>query len=398
MQIGEVASFQNGYAFKSKDFVQDGKYKIIKIKELKDGKVRFFNDSASVNVDDERIIEKYIAEKGDVLFALTGDPVNKNNPLSWVGRVSVYEDDQLALLNQRVCKLVPKEGLNAKYIYYYFRVFDNFYALASIAKGSASQANISTKDIEAMEIALPSLNIQNKIVSVLDSIEEKINQNNKINKNLEQQAKAIFSNEFLTLETLPDGCKQASLIDIADYLNGLAMQKHRPTADETGIPVLKIKELRQGCCDNNSELCSPSIKSEYIIHDGDVIFSWSGSLLVDFWCGGICGLNQHLFKVTSNKYNKWFYYAWTKHHLDRFIAVAADKATTMGHIKRDELSKAEVLIPNEADYKRIETLLQPIYDLIIANRIENKKLAETRDTLLPKLMTGEIDISEVDYE
>ena len=398
MQIGEVASFQNGYAFKSKDFVQDGKYKIIKIKELKDGKVRFFNDSASVNVDDERIIEKYIAEKGDVLFALTGDPVNKNNPLSWVGRVSVYEDDQLALLNQRVCKLVPKEGLNAKYIYYYFRVFDNFYALASIAKGSASQANISTKDIEAMEIALPSLNIQNKIVSVLDSIEEKINQNNKINKNLEQQAKAIFSNEFLTLETLPDGWKQASLIDIADYLNGLAMQKHRPTADETGIPVLKIKELRQGCCDNNSELCSPSIKSEYIIHDGDVIFSWSGSLLVDFWCGGICGLNQHLFKVTSNKYNKWFYYAWTKHHLDRFIAVAADKATTMGHIKRDELSKAEVLISNEADYKRIETLLQPIYDLIIANRIENKKLAETRDTLLPKLMTGEIDISEVDYE
>ncbi|MDY2573430.1 MAG: restriction endonuclease subunit S [Fusobacterium necrophorum] len=219
-----------------------------------------------------------------------------------------------------------------------------------------------------------------------------------INNNLEQQAKAIFSNEFLTLETLPDGWKQASLIDIADYLNGLAMQKYRPTVDETGIPVLKIKELRQGCCDDSSELCSPSIKSKYIIHDGDVIFSWSGSLLVDFWCGGICGLNQHLFKVTSNKYYKWFYYAWTKHHLDRFIAVAADKATTMGHIKRDELSKAEVLIPNKADYKRIGALLQPIYDLIIANRIENKKLAETRDTLLPKLMSGEIDISEVDYE
>lgn len=218
----------------------------------------------------------------------------------------------------------------------------------------------------------------------------------KINNNLEQQAKAIFSNEFLTLETLPDGWKQASLIDVADYLNGLAMQKYRPSADETGIQVLKIKELRQGCCDVNSELCSPSIKSEYIIHDGDVIFSWSGSLLVDFWCGGICGLNQHLFKVTSNKYNKWFYYAWTKHHLDRFIAVAADKATTMGHIKRDELSKAEVLIPNESDYKRIETLLQPIYDLIIVNRIENKKFAEIRDALLPKLMSGELDVSNIE--
>lgn len=219
-----------------------------------------------------------------------------------------------------------------------------------------------------------------------------------LNNNLEQHAQAIFANEFLSLDTLPEGWKQASLIDIADYLNGLAMQKYRPTADESGIPVLKIKELRQGCCDDNSELCSPSIKSDYIIHDGDVIFSWSGSLLVDLWCGGICGLNQHLFKVTSSKYDKWFYYAWTKHHLDRFVAVAADKATTMGHIKRDELAKAEVLIPNEADYNRIGALLQPIYEMIISNRIENKKLAATRDTLLPKLMNGEIDMSEVDYE
>lgn len=219
-----------------------------------------------------------------------------------------------------------------------------------------------------------------------------------INNNLEQQAQAIFENEFLSLQSLPDGWKQASLIDIADYLNGLAMQKYRPSTDEIGIPVLKIKELRQGCCDDNSELCSPSIKSDYIIHDGDVIFSWSGSLLVDFWCGGICGLNQHLFKVSSSKYDKWFYYAWTKHHLNRFIAVAADKATTMGHIKRDELAKAEVLIPNEADHNRIGALLQPIYDLIILNRIENKKLTETRDSLLPKLMSGEIDMSEVDYE
>ena len=173
------------------------------------------------------------------------------------------------------------------------------------------------------------------------------------------------------------------------------MQKYRPTADEDGIPVLKIKELRQGYCDDNSELCSPSVKYDYIIHDGDVIFSWSGSLLVDFWCGGICGLNQHLFKVTSNKYDKWFYYAWTKYYLDHFIAVAADKATTMGHIKRDELAKAKVLIPCEADYKRIESLLKPIYEMIISNRIENKKLAKTRDLLLPKLMSGELDVSDI---
>lgn len=284
---------------------------------------------------------------------------------------------------------------NDKCILEYLAYLINGKDVSGYITGSA-QPKLSQANLNAMEFDIPSIKEQQDILSILLPIEQKIRINKEINNNLEQQAKAIFSNEFLTLETLPDGWKQASLIDIADYLNGLAMQKYRPTVDETGIPVLKIKELRQGCCDDNSELCSPSIKSEYIIHDGDVIFSWSGSLLVDFWCGGICGLNQHLFKVTSNKYNKWFYYAWTKHHLDRFIAVAADKATTMGHIKRDELSKAEVLIPNEADYKRIETLLQPIYDLIIANRIENKKLAETRDTLFPKLMSGELDVSDIE--
>lgn len=161
------------------------------------------------------------------------------------------------------------------------------------------------------------------------------------------------------------------------------------------ISELKIKELRQGICDANSELCSPSIKSEYIIHDGDIIFSWSGSLLVDIWCGGTCGLNQHLFKVTSNNYDKWFYYLWTAHHLDRFIAVAADKATTMGHIKREELEKAEVIIPSKCDYKRIRTLIKPLFDLIISNRIENRKLTALRNTLLPKIMSGEIDVANI---
>lgn len=216
-----------------------------------------------------------------------------------------------------------------------------------------------------------------------------------INKNLLEQAQTIFDQEFLSLDDIPANWTKSSLLGIADYLNGLAMQKYRPAEGEQGLPVLKIKELRQGSCDANSELCSPSIKPEYIVHDGDVIFSWSGSLLVDFWCGGTCGLNQHLFKVTSKTYDKWFYYAWTNHHLQKFAAIAADMATTMGHIKREELSKAEVLIPSRSDYERIGSLLAPLYDLVISNRIENRKLASLRDELLPQLMTGQINVSEV---
>lgn len=324
-----------------------------------------------------------MANAGDVIMSVRAP----------VGDLNITPSD--VCLGRGVCSLRMKNE-NQEFLYYMMKYYVP--KLVNMESGTVF-GSVNKNDINELKIDIPAdENQQLKISKILSIIDEKIKINNDINNNLEQQAQAIFSNEFLTLETLPDGWKQTSLIDIADYLNGLAMQKYRPTASETGIPVLKIKELRQGCCDDNSELCSPNIKSEYIIHDGDVIFSWSGSLLVDFWCGGICGLNQHLFKVMSNKHDKWFYYVWTKHHLDRFIAVAADKATTMGHIKRDELSKAEVLIPNKADYKRIGALLQPIYDLIIANRIENKKLAETRDTLLPKLMSGEIDISEVDYE
>ena len=244
-------------------------------------------------------------------------------------------------------------------------------------------------------IPIPNMDIQKSIGDFYYTISEKTELNKKINDNLYAQVKAIFSENFLNLDYLPDGWKTGNLLDIADYLNGLAMQKYRPKDGETGLPVLKIKELRQGICDANSELCSPSIKSEYIIHDGDIIFSWSGSLLVDIWCGGTCGLNQHLFKVTSNNYDKWFYYLWTAHHLDRFIAVAADKATTMGHIKREELEKAEVIIPSKCDYKRIRTLIKPLFDLIISNRIENRKLTALRNTLLPKIMSGEIDVANI---
>ena len=214
-----------------------------------------------------------------------------------------------------------------------------------------------------------------------------------INKNLELQADSIFRQNFIKIQHIPPTWKKGNLTDIADYMNGLAMQKFMPKENEIGIPVLKIAELRQGKCDDNSDLCSPSINSDYFVSDGDVIFSWSGSLLVDFWTGGKCGLNQHLFKVTSEKFDKWFYYSWTKYYLNKFITVAADKATTMGHIKREELKKADVLIPSKEDYDAIGKLLSPVYNLIILKRLENMKLELLRDSLLPKLISGQLDVS-----
>lgn len=294
-----------------------------------------------------------------------------------------------------------KKNVDSKFLYYLL-ADDNFFDYSmKTSKGTKMPRGDKTS---IMQYSVPNFDIitQRKISAILSALDDKIELNNKINENLEQQAQAIFKSWFVDFEpfggVMPNNWEQGNLLEIADYLNGLAMQKFRPNTDEMGLPVLKIKELRQGICDENSELCSPNIKPEYIIQDGDVIFSWSGSLLVDFWCGGTCGLNQHLFKVTSKKYDKWFYYSWTKYHLNRFIAIAADMATTMGHIKREELAKSVVLIPSKLDYQDVGSLLNPIYEMIITNRIENKRLAVLRDTLLPKLMTGEIDVSKVKIE
>lgn len=312
-------------------------------------------------------------------------------------KVNILDDDEVGFGSTEYIVFRAKEGIDEDWLYYL--VCSSVVREPAIKSmvGSSGRQRVQTDVVQNIDINVPPLEEQKLIGGMLKNLDDKIKLNNDINKNLLQQAQAIFEKEFIILDTVPVNWTEGSLLDIADYLNGLAMQKYRPAEGETSLPVLKIKELRQGMCDSNSDICSASIKPEYVIHDGDVIFSWSGSLLVDFWCGGTCGLNQHLFKVTSSKYDKWFYYAWTNHHLQRFIAIAADKATTMGHIKREELSKASVLIPSQDDYERIGGLLKPIYDLVISNRIENVRLASLRDELLPQLMTGQIDVSEVEF-
>lgn len=310
-------------------------------------------------------------------------------------KVAVLDEGEVGFGSTEYIVFRAKDGIDEDFIYYLVcSPLVREPAIKSMV-GSSGRQRVQTDVVQNLEIMVPDYEEQKQISGILKSLDDKIVANTEVNKNLLEQAQSIFTQEFLMLDRIPDGWQESSLLGIADYLNGLAMQKYRPKDDEQGLPVLKIKELRQGSCDFNSELCSPSIKPEYIVHDGNVIFSWSGSLLVDLWCGGTCGLNQHLFKVTSSTYEKWFYYAWTNHHLQKFAAIAADMATTMGHIKREELSKAEVLIPSQSDYDRIGDLLAPLYDLVIANRIENRKLASLRDELLPQLMSGQLDVSEV---
>ena len=334
-------------------------------------------------------LNKANAHRGDIVITHRGTL----GQIVFIPQDSKYDR---YVISQSQFRVRCNDKVLPEYLVYYFHTPIGQHKLLS----NASQVGVPalarpSSTFQQIEVVLPELSIQKRVVEIISTIQKKIVNNQELNDNLYAQAKAIFDNHFINIDAIPAGWRKGNLLDIANYLNGLAMQKFRPQGNEIGLPVLKIKELRQGSCDDSSELCSLSIKPEYIIHDGDVVFSWSGSLLVDIWCGGTCGLNQHLFKVTSDVYDKWFYYLWTSHHLARFIAIAADKATTMGHIKREELAKAEVLIPCEEDYTSFNSIMQPIFELMISNRIESRKLAALRDELLPKLMSGEIDVSDV---
>lgn len=305
------------------------------------------------------------------------------------GRVAVAETPLTT--NQACCNLEVDETI-ADYRYVYYWLKQNFDSIAGLANGGAQQ-NLSAKVIRQIEINLPDLIKQRSIANFLDSFDSKIETNAKLNGYLEELFDSYFKQ---SLNMVDETWDTASLLDIADYKNGLAMQKFRPNIGDKGLPVLKIRELGQESCGKDAERCRSDIDESVTVHDGDLVFSWSGTLLLRFWAGGDAGLNQHLFKVTSGVYPSWFYYAWTKHHLARFTMLAKDRATTMGHIKRSALEESEVLLPPKEKLAMQTKCMQPIIDQVIANKIEIRKLAALRDTLLPKLMSGEIDVSKID--
>jgi len=206
----------------------------------------------------------------------------------------------------------------------------------------------------------------------------------------------LFPDSFVESELgeIPKGWEIKGLDETARFLNGLALQKY-PPKDGRSLPVIKIAQLRAGNTEG-ADSASADIEEDYIVKDGDALFSWSGSLECELWTGGSGALNQHLFKVTLVAYPKWFCYLWVHEHLENFRYIAAGKATTMGHIQRHHLSDAKVVVPDRGVFDATNNLLSPIIGQIIQRRIESRTLASLRDALLPKLISGEIRVGDAE--
>lgn len=325
--------------------------------------------------------------------------------------------------NQGFKSLILNDEHHPEFFYYLLKTYTPL--IESYATGSTFK-EISGGALQNIEVSIPTLNIQKVIAHILGSLDDKIELNQKMNQTLEDIAKAIFKSWFVDFDPvrakvvgkptglpdeishlfpdelfdselgeIPKGWILNPLDAIGTFRNGLALQKFPAVEGDKSLPVIKIAQLRKGNAIGD-DLYASGVPKEYIINDGDFIFSWSGSLLAKYWIGGQGALNQHLFKVESKTMPLWFVAKWVEHYLPRFQAIAEDKATTMGHIKREHLREALCIVPSNLLIDAAEKIISPIIEKIILNEVENKLLVQLRETLLPKLISGELEIPDAE--
>ena len=319
--------------------------------------------------------------------------------------------------NQGCRSLVFKDD-EPKFFYYVLK--SSTKKLEALANGTTFR-EISGTAMKRVAVPRPPLDQQKAIASILGAFDNKIEQRRQTALEVERLVQTIFRAWFVDFEPVgaktagetaflsmpepafdalparlvdsrigpvPDGWEVKALDEVAAFLNGLALQKYPPRGDGSDLPVIKIAQLRRGSTEG-ADAANDSIDKKYKVQDGDLLFSWSGTLEAVRWFGGPGALNQHLFKVTSADYPQWLIYGWVHQHLPEFRLIAASKATTMGHIKRGHLRQALVAVPTSEFLGRCDEVLSPLYETFATTQLESRKLAEIRDYLLPRLLIGE---------
>jgi type I restriction enzyme S subunit len=317
-----------------------------------------------------------------------------------------------------------RDGLYPEFVYNVLRV-KAFRQKAAYASTGSTVRRIPAEVLQRLEIPVPTQQTQeaiNRLVRILDS---KIEVNTSISVATEEMAQSIFKSWFIdfdpvhakargekpagmdaeTAALFPDSFEQSELglvpsgwsvlplVEISEYRNGLALQKYPSLDGDESLPVIKIPQLKANSADGAGR-ASIDVPEKFVVDDGDILFSWSGALEVCFWAGGKGALNQHLFKVVPLKTESWFAYFSTLKHLPWFREIAQSKATTMGHIQRTHLAEAKVVLPSSEALQAGTHVFAPLVNLHIDLRVQNRKLRSLRDSLLPRLISGDLEVSE----
>lgn len=296
-------------------------------------------------------------------------------------------------------------------------------------KDGTSNPSLSREVFGAQALPIPPIDVQRQIISLLSALDDKIELNRRMNETLEAMARVIFKDWFVDFgptrtkmagrapylapeiwdlfpdalddEDKPVGWEEEPVHAQAHWVNGAAYKNMHFTDTPDALPVIKIAELKAGVT-NNTKFTNTELGEKYRITDGEMLFSWSGnpdtSIDIFIWTGGDAWLNQHIFAVRENeKRSLAFLYAMLKWLKPEFSEIARNKQTTgLGHVTQQDLKRLLVHIGSTEVMVAFDDLIQPIYDRIFGNLMEMRSLAQTRDLLLPKLMSGEIRLADAE--
>jgi type I restriction enzyme S subunit len=359
-------------------------------------------------------------------FVQSGDVLLSHN--ATVGRVAVVPNFKGKLLigTSLTYFRVDSSRILPRYLAAFFTGSD-FQAQLNAVMSQSTRNQVPITAQRKLRIVLPSLVDQATIADILGALDDKIALIREANETQKAIARTIFKSWFVDFDPvrakaegrepegldaataalfpsefedsdaglIPQGWTTRGIDTIAEFLNGIALQKYPAMEREEWLPAIKIAQLKRGSVDGADRI-SPSIPEKYIVQDGDLLFSWSGSLEVEFWTGGKGALNQHLFKVSSEQFPHWFVYLWLRFHLDGFREIAESKVTTMGHIQRHHLSEATVVIPPRETLRGLSGFAAPLIEKVVAGRLQARTLTALRDTLLPHLISGKPRVPEAE--
>jgi len=293
-------------------------------------------------------------------------------------------------------------------------------------------ATIIRDTFNYIETSLPPLNEQQAIAHILGTLDDKIELNRRMNETLEGIARAIFKSWFVDFDPvrakaegrdtelpkhiadlfpsrlvdselgeIPEGWNWCSLYDLAKYVNGAAFRNAHFTNEEGALPIVKIAELKSGVTDQ-TKFTKAMLDDKYRIDNGEILLSWSGnpdtSIDTFVWCGGAAWLNQHIFRVLPHQeIEKYFIFYLLKYLRPIFAEIARNKQTTgLGHFTIQDMKQLMIAYPLQDILHKFNDFARPIFDRWYKNLFESKTIHSIRETLLPKLISGELRVPDAE--
>jgi type I restriction enzyme S subunit len=396
-QLGDGIHVKHGFAFKGEYFAASGEYLVLTPGNflekggfrVRDGKERFYHADFP---------EEYLLSEDDLIVAMT------EQGEGLLGSAARIPAEGKFLHNQRLGLVqITNPGLfDKRFLYWVF----NSAAVRAQIRATATGAKVkhtAPERIKKVRMKVPKLRDQCAIAYTLDAYDDLIATNQRRIALLEDAARRLYREWFVHLrfpghelvpvrDGLPEGWQSLPLSIVADFINGFAFKPEHQ--HEVGLPIVKIPELRDGVGAKTPRNSGAAVPFRNHIDTGDVLFSWSATLLVNEWWEGPALLNQHLFKVVPKNP--------TQQRLIRFAVEAAiplllgqSVGATMQHIRRSALDTYLMSVPDQPVAEAFAALVDPMMDMVLNLQKQNRELSSARDSLLPKLMSGQLEVSGI---